>query len=93
MMKTVDKFNTIQMPMMIVFALNLTLGVTYAFSLVLYFIVIVPIILFNLMELHKRFFDHKVFLCIFENLWLIFSFFWFLNIWITGKYQQPYYIY
>ncbi len=92
-MKTVDKFNTIQMPMMIVFALNLTLGVTYAFSLVLYFIVIVPIILFNLMELHKRFFDHKVFLCIFENLWLIFSFFWFLNIWITGKYQQPYYIY
>lgn len=93
MMKTVDKFNTIQMPMMIVFALNLTLGVTYAFSLVLYFIVMVPIVVFNLLELHKRFFDHKVFLCIFENLWLIFSFFWFLNIWITGKYQQPYYIY
>lgn len=79
--------------MLIAFALNLTLGVTYAFSLVLYFIVMVPIVIFNLLELHRRFFDHKVFLCLFENLWLIFSFFWFLNIWITGKYQQPYYIY
>lgn len=93
MMKMADKFNTVLMPMLITFALNLTLGVTYAFSLILYFIVMVPLVLFNVLGLHKRLFDHKVFICIFENLWLIFSFFWLLNIWVTGKYQQPYYMY
>lgn len=93
MMKIIDKFNTISLPMLITFALNLILGTTYAFNLILFFIVIIPVVLFNLFELHKKFFDHKVFICIFENLWLIFSFFWLLNIWVTGKYQQPYYIY
>lgn len=92
-MKVADKFNTALMPLLITFVLNVTLGVTYAFALILYFIVLVPLILFNVLGLHKRFFDHKVFICIFENLWLIFSFFWLLNIWVTGKYQQPYFMY
>lgn len=93
MMKTVDKLNTVLMPMLVTFALNVVVGVTYSFALILYFIVLVPLILFNLVGLHKRFFDHKAFICIFQNLWIIFSFFWLLNIWVTGKYQQPYYIY
>jgi len=93
MMKIIDKFNTILVPLTIMFALNLVVGVTYAFSLVLYFIVALPMVLFNLLGVHKRIFDHKVFICVCENLWLIFSFFWMLNIWVTGKYQQPYYMY
>jgi hypothetical protein len=65
MMKTVDRFNTVFMPLIVTFALNLVLGVTYSFALVLYFIVLLPLVLFNLVGLHKRFFDHKAFICIF----------------------------
>ena len=87
MMKIVDKFNTVLMPVLITFALNLVLGTSYSFSLILYFIVLVPLVLFNLIGLHKKFFEHKAFICIFENLWIIASFFWLLNIWVAGKYQ------
>ena len=93
MMKMIDKFNTLLLPLTIMFALNLVVGASYAFSLVLYFLVITPLIAFNLFEIHNQCFDHKVFICIFENLWLILSFFWMLNVWVTGKYQQPYYMY
>lgn len=93
MMKKIDKLNTMLMPVIITFALNFVVGATYSFSLVLYFIVLIPLVLFNLLDLHKRAFEHKAFVCLFENLWLIFSFFWLLNIWVTGKYQQPYYMY
>lgn len=91
-MKKIDKLNTMLMPILVTFVLNVTLGVTYAFCLILYFIVLVPMVLFNLMELHRKCVDHKVLVCIIENLWLIASFFWLLNIWVTGKYQQPYYM-
>jgi hypothetical protein len=48
MMKIVDKFNTLLVPLTIMFALNFVAGATYAFSLVLYFIVVTPIVAFNL---------------------------------------------
>lgn len=92
LMKKVTKFSTVLVPLTITFALGFSLGVSYAFSLVLYFLILVPLILFNLLELHKWLFDHRAFICIFENLWIIATFFWLLNIWTTGKYLQPYYM-
>lgn len=53
MMKKVTKFSTILLPLTMTFALGFLLGATYAFSLVLYFLILLPLILFNLMEFHK----------------------------------------
>lgn len=92
MVKKADKFNTLLLPIIITFALNFTLGATYSFSLVLFFIVILFVFLFNLCELHKKIFDHKVFIAFFDNIWLMASFFWFVNIWVTVNYPQPYFM-
>jgi hypothetical protein len=48
MMKIVDKFNTLLVPLTIIFALNFVVGATYAFSLLLYFLVVIPMVAFNL---------------------------------------------
>ena len=93
MCKKADKFNTLILPVIIIFLLNFLVGTNYAFSFVLFFLLLIPIVAFNLGELHKRLFNHKVFICFFENLWLMGSFFWLLNIWVTGKYQEPYYMF
>ena len=53
LMKKISKLSTVLIPLTITFALNLSLGVTYAFSLVLYFFILIPLILFNLLEFHK----------------------------------------
>lgn len=92
MMKKITKFSTVLVPLTITFALGFTLGVTYAFSFVLYFLIMIPLILFNLLEFHKWIFEHKAFICIFDNLWIIATFFWLLNMWTTGKFEQPYYM-
>lgn len=86
-MKKITKFSTVLLPLTLTFALGFILGATYAFSLVLYFLIILPLVLFNLLELHKRIFDHRVFICIFDNGWIIGTFFWLINIWTIGKYQ------
>ena len=72
------------------FALNLVTGTTYAFDMVLYFFVLLPLVLFNLIKLHRRCIDHKVFIVLLENLWVVLSFFWLLNVWATTRYIQPY---
>jgi len=93
LVKKGDRLNTMILPVLILFPINFVVGASYAFCLVLYFIVLVPIVLFNLMELHKRFFDHKVFICFFENLWIFATFFWTVNIWATTKFIEPYWMY
>ena len=65
-------------------------GTTYAFDLSLYFFTIIPLFLFNLMKLHRKCIDHKVFVMILENIWLVMAFFWLVNVWATGRWIQPY---
>ena len=78
--------------MLVIFAFNVISGTSYAFSLVLYFLVMVPLILFNIMGLHKGA-GHKIIQGFLENLWLIMTFFWLINIWTIVKYNEPYYMY
>lgn len=92
MVKMSDRANTLILPLTVTFALNIIVGVNYSFSFVLYFLVIIPVFLFNIFEIHKKYLEHKVFICFADNLWILISFFWLLNIWTTGKYQQPYFI-
>lgn len=91
-MKKVTEFETKYVPVLLPFALCFLIGASYSFSMVLYFLVLVPLVLFNVMGLHKKCFTHKVFRCFFDNLWLILGFFWFINLWTIEKYYQPYYI-
>ena len=85
-MKKAAKFSTLLLPLSITFVLGFVMGATYAFSLVLYFLILIPLILFNLLEFHKWAFQHKVFICLCDNLWIISTFFWLINIWVTGSY-------
>jgi hypothetical protein len=53
------------MPVLVTFVLTIIVGTSYAFTLVLYFIVLVPMVLFNLMEVHKKIAgDNKILFCI-----------------------------
>lgn len=48
-MKKVTRFSTNLLPLSITFVLGFIMGATYAFSLVLYFLILLPLILFNLL--------------------------------------------
>jgi hypothetical protein len=85
-MKNITKFSTHYMPMFIPSVLNFVVGGTYAFSFVLFFLMLIPVLLFNVFRLHYKIFEHKVFLCLFENAWLCATFFWLLNMWVTHNY-------
>lgn len=90
--KKVTELETKFAPIMIIFAVNISTCSSYAFSLVLFFIVIIPLIMFNLMGLHLKL-GHRVFIGFFDNLWLFGTFFWLINIWTITKYCEPYHIF
>ena len=91
-MKKITELEGKYFAILVIFAFNVIAGSTYAFALTLYFLVLVPLILFNLLGLHKKA-GHKVIQGFLENLWLILAFFWLINIWTIGKYYEPYFLY
>ena len=90
-LKKMAEFNTSFHPFFIMFAINFVTGSNYAFDMCLFFFVLLCLVLFNLVSIHKKCVEHKVFLAILENLWMVLSFFWFVNVWASGRWQQPYY--
>ena len=91
-MKKVTELETKYFAVFALFAFNVIAGASYAFSVTLYFLTMVPLVLFNLLGLHKKA-GHKIIQSVLENMWLILSFFWLINLWTIGKYYQPYFIY
>ena len=91
-MKKVTELETKYFAVMVLFAFNVIAGATYAFAVTLYFLTLVPLILFNLLGLHKKA-GHKVIQSVLENMWLILAFFWLINIWTIRKYYEPYFMY
>jgi hypothetical protein len=89
-MKIIHRLNVLLMPLLVTSVLNILVGTSFAFCFVLYFIVLLAMIPFNLLELHKKLTTNKIALCICENLWIIATFFWLVNIWSTGKHQSLY---
>jgi Mg2+ and Co2+ transporter CorA len=64
LMKKMTKFSTIFVPLTISFAFNFVMGTTYAFSFVLYFIVIICLVLFNSIEFHRSFVENRIIVCL-----------------------------
>ena len=91
-MKRVTELETKYFAILVIFAFNVIAGSSYAFSVVLYFLVLVPLILFNLLGLHKKG-GNKIIQSVLDNLWLILCFFWLINIWTIRKYNEPHYIF
>jgi hypothetical protein len=70
--------------------LNILTGTSKAFSFTLFCIITVVLLLFNSCKLHKKISDHKCVAVVFENLWLIFTFFYCVNVWGAKAIMQPY---
>lgn len=79
-------------PILILLPLNIITGTSKSFSLTLYFIVLVSIWLFNGMKLHRKVSESACFSAVFENLWLLLSFFFFVNHWAAMTIRMPYWV-
>ena len=87
--RKIEEVQFILFPIMIVFPLNLITGTAYAFLIVDFFFVIIPLILFNVLKLHKTF-ESKCLRVVLDNLWLFALWFMLLNQWGATPLRQPY---
>ena len=79
------------MPMLFPFALNVVIGTTYSFLVVMFFISAFLFLVFNLWKIHIQCVEHKVLRVILESLAYVVSFLMFLNVWaITTTSGLPY---
>ena len=76
--------------LLIVVPLNILTGTSKAFSFVFYFFVLAVVLIFNVIQLHRKFIDNKCVRVIIENLWIGFLFFELLNVWPASTTLQPY---
>lgn len=77
--------------MLFPFALNVVIGTTYRFLVVMFFISAFLFLVFNLWKIHIQCVEHKVLRVILESLAYVVSFLMFLNVWaITTTSGLPY---
>lgn len=77
-------------PVLILLPLNIITGTSKSFCFTLLFLIAVSQFLFNGLKLHKKCSEHKCVAAIFENLWLILTFFFFVNHWGAMTISMPY---
>ena len=77
-------------PLLILFPLNLITGTAYAFLIVNFFFLMIPLVLFNLLKLHRSYTESACLRVILENLWLILLWFMCVNHWGATTLLQPY---
>lgn len=90
--KLVKKLEELEMtyfPLLILFPLNLITGTAYAFLIVNFFFLVVPLVLFNLLKLHHCT-ENKCIRVVLENLWLVLLWFMLVNHWGATPLLQPY---
>ena len=76
--------------MMLMIPLNMLTGTSKAFSLFMFLLTLVLVLLFNIIRLHRKLCSHKCINVIFDNLWLIGLFFFYVNQWGAKPVSQPY---
>ena len=59
-MKKLQEFNVYLVPFIIFYVYCLLTGTSYAFSVVAYFFVMIPMVLLNVAKLHRRFTENKI---------------------------------
>jgi hypothetical protein len=64
-------------------------GTAYAFLIVDFFFVMIPLVLFNLLKLHHCT-ENKCVRVILENLWIVLLWFMNVNLWAATPLKQPY---
>ena len=63
------------------------------FAIVLFFLLLIPFILFGVVEVQKMFFYNKFILLAFGVLWILAMVFWALNFWtIASPIPEPYFL-
>jgi hypothetical protein len=72
------------------FALNIVTGTSYSFLMVIFFICVFCLLMFNLWKIHRQCVEHPVLRIILESLAYILSFFLLLNVWPTSPNPMPY---
>lgn len=75
---------------MILMPLNIITGTSKSFCFTIYFVIGLVIVLFNQCKLHRKCSEHKCVSAIFENLWLLVTFFFIVNQWGASTIFMPY---
>jgi len=65
-------------------------GTSKVWSMVDFFFMMIVIILFNVLKIHRKWMSHKCLRVVLENMWIFLNFFMLLNVWTTTTVSQPY---
>jgi hypothetical protein len=77
-------------PLSILLPLNILTGTAYAFSISLFFIIFLTVILFNTIKIHRKCFENKGVIVVAENLWILMTIFYCVNQWAAHPITMPY---
>ena len=84
-------FRNFYTPVFILAVVNIVTGTSKAFCFILYIAATIWVILFNVAKLHRSCCgDSKIVNVLVENVWLILSFFFFVNHWAAFTVMMPY---
>lgn len=92
LMKKVCEFNVSFNPLLLGVPLNLLLGRSLAFSVVVFVLGVVACLLFNVFKVHRACIQMKAGRLFFELLWPILTALLFVNIWTTSPSTMLYYL-
>ena len=88
--KKLNLFNTM-LALFAIWLINFFGGTNFPFSIVLFFLLLFPFILFGVVEIQKNCIENKCVLILFGFIWLAPMLFWALNFWtIVNPIFQPY---
>ena len=81
--------------MLLIVPLNMLTGTSKAFLLVNFLFILLVVILFNIIQVHRKVGQagHKCVNVVLDNLWLILMFFMYVNQWGARPVSQPYNIF
>ena len=80
------------LPFLVIAPLNMLTGTSKAFCMVCFFFILVLVVLFNLIKLHRKSGEvgHKCLNVVLDNAWLMLLFFMFVNQWGADPVRMPY---
>lgn len=65
-------------------------GTSKVWQMINFFFLMIVIVFFNVLKVHRSCIEHKCARVVLENAWLFLNFFMLLNIWTTNTVSQPY---
>jgi hypothetical protein len=84
-MKKMGELNVTFNPLLIALPLNLVLGRSYAFPIVVYFVSAFFCLMFNVFKLHRACVEYRVSRLFLESIWIVLTLLLLINIWTTDS--------